>query len=73
MIQVTAYECMGALQLQVTRSDASETGYQWTHLINEMVEIPSWLEGDTWDAVWLIAEHMHQAAMRRAEGNRPKQ
>lgn len=72
MIQITAYECMGAWHLQATRADATESGYQWAQLISELVEIPSWVEGDTWDVVWLIAGHLHRHAMRHTEAGRPQ-
>jgi len=62
VFQLTAYEVMGDLTVQLTKADARDTGYSWTHMILEQLPVPSALESD-WDKVWLIGQLLCERAL----------
>jgi len=71
MIQVTAYEALGGLQVHAIKADASPAGYQWTQLVSELASLPSWYDGDVWDALWVVGGLLQERAIER--GNGPSQ
>lgn len=74
LYQVTAYEVLGGIQLQVTTARTGEASWGWEHRILEHVELPSWVADDPWDVLWVIAQHIEQRAMERgsAGSRRPE-
>lgn len=68
MIQVTAYDLLGTLQVQVTSSVAHDTGYEWTHLVTERLEVADDCEG-VWDRLWLLGRLLVERAQERGGGS----
>ena len=65
MIQVTAYEVVGAWQVHATRMEASSSGYQWMQLVSELVHPPAGVDGDAWDVLWLVGQLISERALER--------
>lgn len=66
MIQVTAYEVLGAVHVLVQATDVSEAGRSYTLLMQELVELPHEAR-DSWDIVWAVARKMTERAEDHAE------
>lgn len=64
LIQVTAYECLGGLSVQVTTAKAHPQGYGWEHRILESIDTKGMSE--PWDLIWLIGQLMSERAIERA-------
>lgn len=72
LYQLTAYDVLGALVVQVTTADTTADGFQWTRRLLEQVDISERLAGEPWDVVWLLGQllsdrAMEQGARRRRE------
>lgn len=65
LIQVTCYQVLGAMVVQVVGSTTSESGREWTMLMQEQVEMKH-SDGSDWDAIWLIARAIAQRAAERS-------
>lgn len=65
LIQVTAYETLGGLTVQVTTAHPSPKGYGWEHRILETVDTKGM--SDPWDLVWLVGELMAERAKQHGQ------
>lgn len=66
MIQVTAYEVLGAVHVLVQATDVTDTGRSYTCLMQELLEGHGELR-DAWDLVWLVATKVADRADERAD------
>lgn len=66
MIQVTAYEVLGAVHVLVQATDVSDTGRSYTCLMQELLEGHAPLR-DAWDLVWLVASKVADRADEHAD------
>lgn len=63
-MQVMLYPVMGSWQITVSKHAASETGYEWSQLISDLVTLPDYLTDDPWDVLWYACQHLCEEAIR---------
>jgi len=65
-MQVMIYPVMDRWQVTVSKHAASETGYEWSQLLSDLVQIPSYCSDDPWDVLWTACQHIQEFAIRAA-------
>lgn len=68
LYQVTAFDLLGGLQMQVTTSETVDGRMAWEHRVLELVHPPSALRGDPWDMLWVLAVTLEERARERGAG-----
>lgn len=64
--QLMVYRMLDHAQVQLTKAEATPTGYSWAHLILESVPIPPDIDlGDAADAAWWIGQLLEEWALNR--------
>lgn len=70
LYQLTAYELLDGLQVQVTTARTDPDGYQWEHRILEHVRVSPELAGNPWDVLWTLGQLLCERALERGSGDR---
>lgn len=63
--QITAFDMLGGVQLQVTTAEATENGYGWEHRMLELISLPEGIGDEPWDVLWAIAQRIQEVALDR--------
>lgn len=70
LYQVTAYDVMGRVTVQVTTGRADGASYGWEHRILEDLELGPLDPDDPWDVLWAIADLIQRRALERGSASR---
>jgi hypothetical protein len=64
--QLTLYPVLDRWQITLIRHEATDAGYQWSHLVSELLPAPLWVAEEPWDIVWLAGERLCEVALERS-------